>query len=183
MRTIESLIAGSNQRKRRRPGSRGRHRWCPLPWQTTAGPAAATMRRDHPRRSRTRPAEPERPQGRTHPRWLSTSSTATTLMIETCSDVAMLLELHERAGNFTIVAGPDRDPIPHDVTADAAVRIDVAWATQILSGAMSPLAGLERRLGSPTRLFEDVRAIVGAGRLRRLGSRVAGPAVMTPPRG
>ena len=87
-----------------------------------------------------------------------------------------VLELHERAGTFAIVAGPDRDPIRHDVTADAAVRIDVASATQILSGAMSPLAVLERSLGSPTRLFEDVRAIVGAKCPRRLGSRVAGPA-------
>jgi hypothetical protein len=86
------------------------------------------------------------------------------------------LELHERAGSFTIVARSDRDPTQHDVTADASMPIDVAWATQILSGAMSPVGVLERRLGSLTRLFDDVRAIVGSGRLRRVGSRVAGPA-------
>jgi hypothetical protein len=45
---------------------------------------------------------------------------------------------------------------------------------QILSGTMSPLGVIERRLGTPTRLIESIRAIVGSGQLRRLESRVGG---------
>jgi hypothetical protein len=54
------------------------------------------------------------------------------------------------------------------------VQVDASWATQILSGAKSPLAVLERRLRpSQSWLLQDVRANVGGGRLRRLDSGIA----------
>ncbi len=56
----------------------------------------------------------------------------------------------------------------------AEVQVDSSWATQILSGAKSPLAVLERRLRPPQSwLLQDVRATVGGARLRRLDSSVA----------
>lgn len=89
-----------------------------------------------------------------------------------------VLELRERTASFSVVAarsdnttGPDGGP------ASAEAGIDGWWAMQILSGAMSPLAVLERRLSPPqSQLLESVRAIVGAGRLLRLDSRSAGDA-------
>jgi chromosome partitioning protein len=86
-----------------------------------------------------------------------------------------VLELHERAGSFTVVAarsslGGDR----RSVSECAEVQVDASWATQILSGAKSPLAVLERRLRpSQSWLLQDVRANVGGGRLRRLDSGIA----------
>jgi cellulose biosynthesis protein BcsQ len=86
------------------------------------------------------------------------------------------LTLLERAGSFTVVAArssPGGGPQcgGSDV---ASIAIDAAWAMQILSGTMSPLGVIERRLGTPTRLIESIRAIVGSGQLRRLESRVGG---------
>jgi hypothetical protein len=52
-------------------------------------------------------------------------------------------------------------------------QIDSAWAVQILSGVMSPLTALERRLGRPLALLETVRVIVGGRRIQRIDSRVA----------
>jgi signal transduction histidine kinase len=61
-----------------------------------------------------------------------------------------------------------------DQTGKTSIPIDGEWATQILSGVMSPLGVLERRLGSPIRLFERIRPILGGGQLRRLESRLVG---------
>jgi hypothetical protein len=48
---------------------------------------------------------------------------------------------------------------------------------QVLSGSMSPLAVLERRLSQPhSPLLDSVRTIVGTGRLMRLNSRSGGAA-------
>jgi chromosome partitioning protein len=86
-----------------------------------------------------------------------------------------VLELHERAGSFTVVAA--RSSLAGDrnsFSECAEVQVDSSWATQILSGAKSPLAVLERRLRPPQSwLLQDVRATVGGARLRRLASGVA----------
>jgi hypothetical protein len=87
-----------------------------------------------------------------------------------------VLELHERKGGMRVVAarsGSDDDEA--DTTKLAEVQIDDRWTMEILSGVMSPLAPLKRRLGTPKlRVVENVIAIVGGQRLGRIGSRVAG---------
>jgi chromosome partitioning protein len=89
-----------------------------------------------------------------------------------------VLELHERTGSLRVVAArSDSDEDGAGVTKRAQAPIDSCWAADILSGGMSPLAALERRLGTPTpRLVEHIIAIVAGQRLRRIGSRVAGAA-------
>jgi chromosome partitioning protein len=86
-----------------------------------------------------------------------------------------VLELHERKGGLHVVAarsGSDDDEA--DTSQRAEIQIDNRWAMEILSGAMSPLAALERRLGTPKlSVVENVIAIVGGRRLQRIGSRVA----------
>jgi hypothetical protein len=55
----------------------------------------------------------------------------------------------------------------------AQAQIDGSWALQILSGEMSPLTALDRRLGRPgARAVENIRAIVGGRSVRRMGARV-----------
>ena len=89
-----------------------------------------------------------------------------------------VLELHERAGSFTVVAA--RSSLAGDrnsLSECTEVQVDRSWATQILSGAKSPLAVLERRLRPPQSwLLQDVRATVGGAGLRRLNSSVAATA-------
>ncbi len=87
-----------------------------------------------------------------------------------------VLELHERTGSFAVVAArSDHDVGPNEPAGSVEVRIDGWWAMQVLSGAMSPLAVLERRLSPPhSLLLESVRAVVGSGRLQRLDSRSGG---------
>lgn len=72
-----------------------------------------------------------------------------------------VLELHERQGSWRLV------------TSGAQAQVDRSWAFEILSGSLSPLAALERRLGragSPQ--FESVRALVGSRSLQRIESRL-----------
>ena len=87
-----------------------------------------------------------------------------------------VLELHERTGQFAVVAARlDQTVGPNDAAGALEARIDGWWAMQVLSDAMSPLAVLERRLSPPhSRLLESVRAVVGPGRLLRVDSRTAG---------
>jgi cellulose biosynthesis protein BcsQ len=87
-----------------------------------------------------------------------------------------VLELREQAGSFTVVAARSHERGDREEpTTCAEARIDASWARQILSGAMSPLAVLERRVNPPlSRLLESVRATVGTGQLHRLDSRDAG---------
>ena len=87
-----------------------------------------------------------------------------------------VLELHERTGSFAVVAARSDDDVgPNEPAGSVEVRIDGWWAMQVLSGAMSPLAVLERRLSPPhSLLLESVRAVVGSGRLQRLDSRSGG---------
>jgi chromosome partitioning protein len=91
--------------------------------------------------------------------------------LERCGHV---LELREHKGSLLIVAARSGNDDLGDMTRRAQAQIDGSWALQILSGEMSPLAALERRLGRPgPRAVEHIRALVGGRRLRRIGTRVA----------
>ena len=84
-----------------------------------------------------------------------------------------VLAVLERQGHTFVVAAPSGSDDRANPTS-AQAQIDNAWAVQILSGQMSPLAALERRLGSPgPPLIEDVRALIGGRRLQRIDSRWA----------
>lgn len=81
-----------------------------------------------------------------------------------------LLERHGHAFVVAATSGSDGRANP----TKAQAQIDNSWAVQILSGQMSPLAALERRLGSPgPPLIEDVRALIGGRKLQRIDSRWA----------
>jgi chromosome partitioning protein len=80
-----------------------------------------------------------------------------------------VLELREHAKGFVVVAARGDGT---DTTNRLEVQMDSYWATQILSGSMSPLAALERRLGRPApRLVQSIRDAIGGGRLQRTASR------------
>ena len=85
-----------------------------------------------------------------------------------------VLEMYERTGSFVVVAdrcGAESGAV--DATDRAQVAVDSWWATQILSGLMSPLSALERRLGPPVpALIANIGSIVGERKLDRLESRV-----------
>ena len=71
------------------------------------------------------------------------------------------LELHERNGNWLLVA------------SGAHVEIDRSCAFDILSGTMSPLLALERRIARPADpQFESVCMLVGGRGLQRIDSRL-----------
>jgi cellulose biosynthesis protein BcsQ len=71
------------------------------------------------------------------------------------------VELIERGGRWALV------------TSGARVQIDRAWAFDILSGALSPLAALERRIGRPAPPeFEAVRKLVAGRALQRIHSAI-----------
>jgi hypothetical protein len=81
-----------------------------------------------------------------------------------------MLELREQEGQITVLAARTSEG---DCTRCAQARIDSYWALRILAGEMSPLAALEQRLGRTAfPAVENVRAIVGGRKLRRLDSRV-----------
>ena len=76
------------------------------------------------------------------------------------------LELHERNSSWLLV------------TSGAQAQIDRSWAFDILSGTLSPLSALERRIGRPAPPhFESVRTLVGGRSLQRIDSRLAEPQV------
>jgi chromosome partitioning protein len=86
-----------------------------------------------------------------------------------------VLELREHQSTFVVVAGR-----PTGASEDASreqVEIDGSWALQILSGQMSPLAVLDRRLGRPGPLLvKEIRAVVGRRGLCRVESRIVSKA-------
>ena len=91
--------------------------------------------------------------------------------LERCGYV---LQLRERKGRLLIVAARSDSDRASDTTRRAEAQVDSSWALQILSGAMSPLAALERRLGRlAPRMVEDIRVIVAERTLRRIDSRLA----------
>jgi chromosome partitioning protein len=91
--------------------------------------------------------------------------------LERCGHV---LELRERKGSLFIVAARSGGEDMADVTGPVQAQIDLSWAVQILSGELSPLAALERRLGRPgPPTVDHIRAVVGGRTLRRTDTRVA----------
>ena len=79
-----------------------------------------------------------------------------------------LLELREGNGSFYVVASPLRTTAT-DTLARSEVQIDNAWAVQILTEEMSPLAALERRLGDPGPIaVQQLRRLAGTRKLRRV---------------
>jgi hypothetical protein len=94
----------------------------------------------------------------------------------TLAEWGYVLQLRERAGSFIVEAARSGS---HDDCADPArcarARIDRAWAAEILSGVMSPIAALEQRTGrsgSRPSLAEKLRVMVGARNLVRIESCV-----------
>jgi chromosome partitioning protein len=86
-----------------------------------------------------------------------------------------VLELRERS-DCLIVAVARSSTTDHldDSIGTAEIQIDGGWATQILSGQMSPLEVIERRMGaSAPWLIKSVRTAVGGQSLRRVASVVA----------
>jgi chromosome partitioning protein len=93
--------------------------------------------------------------------------------LERCGHV---LELHEKNGTLLIVAARAGADAAGDVPGAAQARIDSSWALQILSGELSPLAALERRVGQPGPCtVANIRTMVGDRGLRRVDTRVATP--------
>jgi chromosome partitioning protein len=83
------------------------------------------------------------------------------------------VELCERLGSFLVTA--ERSTADREGGSDAPARVqahvDARWAMQILSGTLSPLVALERRLGQPMpRLVGQLRGAVGDSVLRRVSS-------------
>ena len=89
-----------------------------------------------------------------------------------------VVQLSECAGRMRVTAARSEcDDDATDATKRVQAQIDNWWAAEILSGVMSPLTALERRLSTPkSGLVERVIAIVAGRRLFRIGSRVAGQA-------
>ena len=83
-----------------------------------------------------------------------------------------VVELREHGGGFSVVTGPVGSA-HHSMDASDArfVQVDRVWAMQILSGAMSPLTALERRLGALPHLAAAERGR-GELKLRRVESRM-----------
>jgi cellulose biosynthesis protein BcsQ len=80
-----------------------------------------------------------------------------------------VLELRECGTNLMVIAGSSSA----DDMKREQVQIDSAWALQILSGEVSPVAILDRRLGRPgPAVVEEIRSLVGKRRLRRVDSRI-----------
>jgi hypothetical protein len=85
-----------------------------------------------------------------------------------------VLEFHERQGHLLVVVARSAGDHAADACRRAEARIDSSWAVEILSGALSPLAALERRLGGPRPYaVEHVRGLVGSQMLLRIESRAA----------
>jgi cellulose biosynthesis protein BcsQ len=84
----------------------------------------------------------------------------------------LALELHERHGRLLVVLTRSIDDGADGVNR-VHVQVDRSWAIEILSGVMSPLTPLERRLGEPwPAFFETAQMIVGSRDLLRVDSRI-----------
>jgi cellulose biosynthesis protein BcsQ len=80
-----------------------------------------------------------------------------------------VLELRECPSALLVVAGRANA----DDMSRSQVQIDGSWALQILSGEVSPIAVLDRRLGRPgPPEVQAIRTVVGKRRLARVDSRV-----------
>ncbi|HEY1303229.1 MAG TPA: ParA family protein [Vicinamibacterales bacterium] len=85
-----------------------------------------------------------------------------------------VLELRELSGKvFVVSARLDSDEAA-GANEEAQARIDSAWALQILSGELSPLSALERRLGRPgPGPLESIHNKIAGRKLRRTDTRAA----------
>jgi len=84
-----------------------------------------------------------------------------------------VVELREHGGGFSVVTRPfGSADYSMEAPGSRLVQVDRVWAMQILSGAMSPLTALERRLGSLPQLSPAGRSR-GELKLRRIESRMA----------
>jgi cellulose biosynthesis protein BcsQ len=93
------------------------------------------------------------------------------------------LELFEQAGRFRIVAERQHSRTRRTTAQTPRVHahVDAHWAKQILSGALCPVAGLERRLGETgATLVAALRAAAGNRPLCRIHSRQETPQVNEP---
>jgi cellulose biosynthesis protein BcsQ len=82
-----------------------------------------------------------------------------------------VLELRECATMLVLMAGRSNA----DDEGRTHVRLDRSWGLQILSGQVSPLVILDRRLGRPGPLaVEEIHSVVGKRRLCRAESRLEG---------
>jgi hypothetical protein len=91
--------------------------------------------------------------------------------LERCGYV---LELREHAGRFTVIVERSEGSSGPSAGGPSQAQIDKWWAMQILSGAMSPAAALERRLGRPFPQLVKRQAFKSSElELRRIDSRVA----------
>jgi len=100
--------------------------------------------------------------------------------LERCGYV---LELHERPGRMRVVAAQSASDADEPGTVVAEAHVDGTWAQQILTGTMSPLAALQRRLGpSASGPLSTIAALVEGDRLQRIDSRV-GEQSKSPERG
>jgi cellulose biosynthesis protein BcsQ len=89
-----------------------------------------------------------------------------------------LLELREQTGSVQVTMERSGGVTAVE-TNRVQARIDSAWALEILSGRMSPLEALERRLGSPgPPILESARAVVCERALRRIDSYMPGDAAV-----
>ena len=86
-----------------------------------------------------------------------------------------VLELRERSDTLIVaVARSSTAGQLDDSIARAEVQIDARWATQILSGRVSPLEVIERgTVASVPWLIESVRIASGGRSLRRIASMIA----------
>jgi chromosome partitioning protein len=84
-----------------------------------------------------------------------------------------LLELRERSGTFALtVSQTTNGTNGASIRAPVHVQVDGRWATQILSGVLSPLGAIERRLGEPAPfLVRELRTVVANRPIRRVTSR------------
>jgi cellulose biosynthesis protein BcsQ len=86
-----------------------------------------------------------------------------------------VLELHERSDSpiVAVARSSTADHLDHSI-GTPEVQIDGSWATQILSGQMSPFDAIEPGIGAREPwLIKSVRAAAGGQNLRRIASIVA----------
>ena len=154
-------------------------------WQDRRRAVEALMTRlESPERQEPAPA-PRAPVinlvDRTWPRGCTDTSSATAdpYVIHRFDTTALdlqrrgqLLELHERQGSWLLVLARQGEGARR-----LQAQVDRSWAFDILSGAMSPLAALEQRLGRPgPDQLDAVRTVIGDQDLQRVDSRMAEPA-------
>ncbi|HKE82097.1 MAG TPA: AAA family ATPase [Vicinamibacterales bacterium] len=85
-----------------------------------------------------------------------------------------VLELRELSGKVFVVSARSGSDEAAGANEQAYARIDSSWAVQILSGEMSPLDALERRLGRPgPPPLEHIHQEIGGRKLRRTDTRIA----------